>query len=303
VSVTPPVQPAGEVRVTEYVRRAARRWYVVVLSVVASVLLVFLHGVSGATKQSAASTSIYLGQPFTPGGASVLTQTPLSNPSISIQYVTAPKQIQAAAKAAGIDPRSLRKHVSVLASGGAASAAGKGLTGGGPPTITISVEGQWSALKAQIAANTLGRSLIGFANRYTTLKTKLIVARVKQEQNQLRTFLQVQTRARRNITVINNSSAAPLDKVAAESPFVSDLSTAADSIGTLTLNLTNDQVALVATKDIESAQFISKASGHRVSAATRRNSLVIAAMVGLIVGIGLALAWEALSARPRRVQA
>jgi hypothetical protein len=303
VSVTPPVQPAGEVRVTEYVRRAARRWYVIVLSVVAAVLLVFLHGVSGATKQSAASASIYLGQPFSPGGASVLTQTPLSNPSISIQYVTAPKQIAAAAKAAGIDPRSLRKHVSVLATGGAASAAGKGLTGGGPPTITIAVEGQWSALKAQTAANTLGRSLIGFANRYTTLKTKLIASRVKQEQNQLRTFLQVQTRARRNITVINNSSAAPLDKVAAESPFVSDLSTAADAIGTLTLNLTNDQVALVATKDIESAQFISQASGHRVSAATRRNSLVIAAMVGLIVGIGLALAWEALAARPRRVQA
>jgi len=29
VSVTPPVQPAGEVRVTEYARRAAKRWYVI----------------------------------------------------------------------------------------------------------------------------------------------------------------------------------------------------------------------------------------------------------------------------------
>ena len=81
---------------------------------------------------------------------------------------------------------------------------------------------------------------------------------------------------------------------------MTDLSTAADQIGTLTENLTNDQVALAATKDIESAQFISRAVGRRVSATTRRNSLVIAAMVGLIVGTGLALAWEALAARPRR---
>ena len=85
---------------TEYFRRAMRRWYVIVLSVVAAVALVFLHGVSGATKQSAATASVYLGQPFSPGGASVLTSTPLSNPQISIQYVTAPQQIAKAAAAA-----------------------------------------------------------------------------------------------------------------------------------------------------------------------------------------------------------
>jgi hypothetical protein len=303
VSVTPPVQPAGEVRVTEYFRRALRRWYVIVFSVVAAVLLVFLHGVSGATKQSAATASVYLGQPFTPGGASVINSTPLSNPSISIQYVTSPRQIAAAAKAAGIDRHSLRSHVSVLASGGAASAAGKAATGGGPPTISINVEGPWTAAKAQTAANTLAQSLIDFGNRYTSLKTALVANRVKMEKSQLATMLAVQKQARKSIATIAASNADALSKVAAESPFVTDLSTAADQIGMLTVNLTNDQVALVATKDIESAQFISQATGRKVSATTRRNSLVIAAMVGLIVGVGLALAWEALSMRSRRAQA
>jgi hypothetical protein len=294
------------VRVTEYFRRVARRWYVVVLSVVAAVALVFLHGVSGATKQSAATASVYLGQPFTPGGASVLTSTPLSNPAISIQYVTSPQQIAAAAKAAGIDRRSLRKHVSVLSAAPAGSgggAAGKASTGSGPPTITINVEGPWTRAKVQTVANSLAQSLIAYANRYTTLKTKLIAQRVSLEKGELHSVLEVQRRAHQNLDAIDASSAAPLDKVAASSPFVSDLSSAAEQIGTLTLNLTNDQVALVATKDIESAQFISRAVGHQVSAATRRSSLIIAAMVGLIVGIGLALAWEALSVRPRRARA
>ena len=289
---------------TEYFRRAMRRWYVIVLSVVAAVALVFLHGVSGATKQAAATASVYLGQPFTPGGASVLTTTPLSNPQISIQYVLAPQQIAKAAAAAGIDHGSLRKHVSVLSSSPAGSgAAGKASTGGGPPTISINVEGPWTRAKVQTAANSLAHSLIDYANRYTTMKTNLISGRVKTEQAEMRVLQEVQKRAHANLQSIDSSSAAPLDKVAASSPFVSNLSAAADQIGTLTLNLTNDQVALVAARDIESSQFISHAVGHQVSAATRRSSLIIAAMVGLIVGIGLALAWEALSARPRRAQA
>ena len=289
---------------TEYFRRAMRRWYVIVLSVVAAVALVFLHGVSGATKQSAATASVYLGQPFTPGGASVLTSTPLSNPQISIQYVTAPQQIAKAAAAAGIDNRSLRKHVSVLSSSPAGSgAAGKASTGGGPPTISINVEGPWTRAKVQAATNSLAHSLIDYANRYTTMKTDLISGRVATEKAELKVLQEVQRRAHANLAAIDASNAAPLDKVAASSPFVSNLSAAADQIGTLTLNLTNDQVALVAAKDIESSQFISQAAAHQVSAATRRSSLIIAAMVGLIVGVGLALAWEALSSRPRHAQA
>jgi capsular polysaccharide biosynthesis protein len=303
VSAPLPPQPAGEVRVTEYFRRAARRWYVVVLAVVAAVAIVFLHGVSGATKQSSAMASVYLGQPFTPGGASVLTSTPLSNPNISIQYVTAPQQIAKAADAAGIDNRSLRKHVSVLSSTPSGTGGGKAATGGGPPTIAITVEGPWTRTKVQTAANSLAQSLIDYANRYTDLKARLIADRVKSEQAEMATLKEVQRRAHAKLQAIDQSNAAPLDKVAASSPLVSDLSAAATQIGQLTLNLTNDQVTLVATRDIESAQFISRATGRKVSAATRRSSLVIAAMVGLIVGVGLALAWEALSARPRRAQA
>ena len=155
----------------------------------------------------------------------------------------------------------------------------------------------------QTATNSLAQSLITYANRYTTLQAGLIARRVATEKATMKTLQEVQMRAHENLDAIDASSAAPLDKVAASSPFVSDLSSAAAQIGTLTLNLTNDQVALVATRDIESSQYISRAVGHKVSAATRRSSLIIAAMVGLIVGVGLALAWEALSVRPRRAQA
>lgn len=288
---------------TEYARRAAKRWYVIVFAVVAAVLLVFLHGVSAATKEASATASVYLGQPFGPGGSSVLVGSPLSNPAISITYVTASQQIDAAAKAAGIDHRNLRSHVSVLASGGAGTGAAKATAASGPPTITITVEGPWTKRKVQTAANTLAQALIGFANRYTTLKAKLVSQRIVIEKSQLRAFTEAEQQAHKNINLIDASNALPLDKVAAESPFVSDLETAADQIGSLTTNLTNDEVSVVAAHDIESASFISRASGREVSAATRRHSLFIAAIIGLIVGIGLALAWESLRMRPRSAQA
>ena len=61
-------------------------------------------------------------------------------------------QIDAAAKAAGIDHRNLRSHVSVLASGGGRRTGAKAVAGGGPPTITITVEGPWTKQKVQIAS-------------------------------------------------------------------------------------------------------------------------------------------------------
>ena len=145
----------------------------------------------------------------------------------------------------------------------AAGTGAKAVTGGGAPTITITVEGPWTKQKVQIATNTLAQLLITFANRYTTLKAKLISHRIAIEQAQIKTFTDAEAQAQKNIKTIDNSSALPLDKVAAESPFVSDLESAASQIGTLTDSLTNDEVSLVAAHDIESASFISRATGRR----------------------------------------
>ena len=189
--------------------------------------------------------------------------------------------------------------MSVVSSGGAASAAAKAAGTGGAPTISITVAGGWPRATVQTVANSLAQALIGYANRYTALKAKLVSARIATEQGQLKALQEVQRRAHANLAAIDASTEAPLTKVAAESPYVSALATAAEQLGTLTEDLTSDQVALVATRDLESAQFIAHATGRKAGATTRRSSLVIAAVVGLIAGTALALAWEALAARPR----
>jgi hypothetical protein len=83
MSSSPP-SPPREVRVTDYARRVARRWYIVVGSVIIAVGLVFLHAVSGSSNQATATASLYLGQPLASGGGGVITQTPQSNSGIAV---------------------------------------------------------------------------------------------------------------------------------------------------------------------------------------------------------------------------
>src|SRR6476619_8202030 len=187
MSASPPSAPR-EVRVTEYARRVARRWYVVVASVVIAVGLVFLHAVSGSKNTSTATASIYLGQPLASGGGSVITQTPQSNSGIAVTFVKSTGTLADAARAAHLTPAKLRGHVSVLATspsaGGTAGSASK--TTGGSPTISITVEGPWSRQRVQAAAQSLATSLIGFENRYTDIKRRQLKARIAAEQAEVK---------------------------------------------------------------------------------------------------------------------
>lgn len=298
MSAGPDRAPTPEVGVGTYLRRAARRWYVVVLAVVVAVAVVVLHGVSGATRQSAATAVVYLGTPYSPTGTGVLPASPLSNAGIAIAYVEAPQQVSAAAKAAGIDHHSLREHVSVLPVGGPVNG-GKNVAQTATPSMSITVEGPWTRVKVQTAANTLAQLLIDYANRYSSQKAAVVSAKVASERTEMAALLDSQAQAHRNLARLDASHAASLDKVAATAPYVGNLAASITQVTALSQNLTNDQIDLLGARDIESAQFITHAAGRRLAAATRRTSVVVAALIGAILGIALALAWESLAAGRR----
>jgi hypothetical protein len=301
VSERPHRASSREIGVGDYLRRAGRRWYVVVLAVVVAVAVVFLHGVSAATRQSAATAVVYLGTPYSPTGTGVLPSSPLSNSQIAIQFVKAPRQVSAAARAAGIDHHSLRDHISVLPVGGPVNG-GKNVAQTATPTMSITVEGPWTRVKVQTATNTLAQLLIDYANRYSGQKAAVIRAKVASERKEMASLLSAQALTHKNLARLDASHTSALDKVAATAPYVGDLAASVTQISALTENLTDDQIGLLGARDIESAQFITHATGHRLAAATRRTSVIVAALIGLIAGIALALAWESLAAS-RRAQA
>jgi uncharacterized membrane protein (DUF441 family) len=285
-----------EVGAGTYVRRVARRWYVVVAAVAIAVAFVIFHGVTGATRQASATATVYLGTPYSPTGAGILPSSPLSNAGIAIAYVKSPQQIRAAAGAAGISASKLRSHVSVLPVGGPVNG-GKNVTVTATPTMSITVEGPWTRLEVGKATNSLAQALIDYANRYSNQKAAVVRAKVASEQRELTDLLAAQKRTQRNLARLDASSGPALDRVAATAPYLGDLAASVTQITAVTENLTNDQVGLLGARDIEAAQFLTHGNGRRLAAATRRSSVVVGALIGLILGIALALGWDSLAAR------
>jgi hypothetical protein len=298
MSSSPP-PPPREVRVTEYARRVGRRWYVVLAAIVVAVGLVFLHKVSGATNQSTATASVYLGQPLAAGGGSVITQTPQSNAGIAVSFVKSTATIADAARAARLTAARLHGHVSVIASnpsaGGTAGSATK--TTGGSPTISITVEGPWSRLRVEAAAESLAKSLIAFENRYSDIKRRQLKARITAEQTEAARLRGMIDRANAALQQIASSGLSSVEKASASASWGEILSTSTQQYGDVSAQLPTDQIALAAVDSIESAQMITDARGRQVSAVRRRSSFVVAAFIGLIVGVGLALAWDEVRTR------
>jgi hypothetical protein len=297
MSSSPP-SPPREVRVTDYARRVARRWYVVVAAVVIAVAIVFLHGVSGSTNQATATASVYLGQPLAAGGGPI-PQTPQSNSGIAVTFVKSTGTLADAAKAAGLTAKKLRSHVSVISTsasaGGTAGSAAR--TTGGAPTISITVEGPWSRQRVESAARSLANSLIGFENRYADIKRRQLKARIAAEQVEVKQLQDTVDRANAALQEVDRSSLSSTEKVAASASWGQILATSTQQLGDVSTQLPNDQIALAAVDAIESAQLVSDAQGRDVSAVRRRSAFVVAAFIGFIVGIGLALLWEELLAR------
>ena len=297
MSSTPPTPPR-EVRVTDYARRVVRRWYIVVACVVIAVALVFLHKVSGSTNQATATASVYLGQPLSAGGGPI-PQTPQSNSGIAVTFVKSTPTLADAAKASGLTAKRLHGHVSVLVSsasaGGTAGSASKAT--GGSPTISITVEGPWSRQRVQAATESLANSLIGFENRYTDIKRRQLKARIAAEQAEVKQLQAAVDRANAALQEVDRSSLSSTEKVAASASWGQILATSTQQLGDVSTQLPNDQIALAGVDAIESAQMISDAQGRQVSAVRRRSTFVVAAFIGFIVGVGLALLWDELRAR------
>jgi hypothetical protein len=65
---------------------------------------------------------------------------------------------------------------------------------------------------------------------------------------------------------------------------------------------TNAQLLLLA-KNVEMPRVLANAASHKITARSRRNTVVISALIGLILGALAALLWEPVAARvtPRNV--
>ena len=284
---------AAEVPLSDYAGRVARNWYVVVIAVAAAILLVVLHAV-GTGKQSQAQATVYLGTPLTPTGGSSQNFTYATNPASAQAYLHTSAVLNEAASKAGIKSGSaLHNHLSVTALQTSTSK-----TTGQTPNIQITVQGPFKRTQAVAAVGSLGSSLIAWANKYQTAKANALTAQIATDKATIATLQSALNAAEAQLKRMGRG-ASSTDQ-ATMAVLLSTISDTGDRIDTVSYQLTQNEIFQASATNAESASYVQTPSGGKVTATNRKSSLIVAVFAGLIVGVILALLWDAIRRRPKR---
>jgi hypothetical protein len=279
-----------EVRVSEYAGRVVRRWYIVVACIVIAVLLVVLNTVSGGNRYQA-QAAVFLGQPLTPTGQNTIPASVETNPTSASAFVRSDDVMFKAAGAAGLKPQALRARTSVTQLTSSTTKAG-GLANA---NIQITVLGapSWSKTSVKTAVASLSQSLIDWANTYQDQKKTLLQKQVETDRTQIATLQSTIDTANKAITAIRASNMSATDQAVQISPLLATVADAGSRLDDISAQMTSNQIFLVAADTVERAGYVGTPSVKQVTAASHQSSLIVAAFAGLIVGVILALVWDA----------
>jgi hypothetical protein len=284
----------GDVRISDYAGRVVRRWYIVVLCIVAAIGLVVLNTVGNDTKFQAQAT-VFLGQPLTPGGGQTITATASTNPTSASAFVRSDPVIEKAAQAAGLKPAALRSHVSVTP-----QTTNTAVKTSGSANILITIRGPktWTRDQMKKAVASLADQLVEWSNTYQDAKVRLLGEQVTTDKDTIATLQRSITRAEKSLSVLERSQLSPVDKASTSAALLSTIADAGSRIDEISLQMTTNQIYLTAASTVEAAGYVQQPAVKTITAAGRQSSLLVAAFAGLIAGIILALLWDAIR-RPR----
>jgi capsular polysaccharide biosynthesis protein len=253
------------------------RWWVVAAGVVAGIVVGALYSLSGGSVYQA-SVLVAPGQAFSPSGAPVLNY--LSSPRGINDLVTEESTLAAAARKAGINVGQLRGHVSTQSiNTGAGTTAARGAV-----LVKITVQNQHAKATTD-AANALGAIVVSATTSgYVRSSVGVLATQIagyKSELNSLSTLIRQQNKA------LATQTLDPLSKLI----LVSGVNNAELRQSTISNNLATAQQQLQLAKTIEYAQIITRAPhAVKTTARSRRNSVLVGALIGLIVGAIVAIA-------------
>jgi len=273
----PELDAEREVDLRSYWDRIASHWWLPAAGLAVGLVIGYLISLGGSQVYRGKAV-VYLGQPLSASGVQIQSQA--TNPSTVRTIVTSEATIDSVARKVGLKPSQLRGHISTQAVSGNITRLGQN------PLVSISVTG---GLRGKIAhgANELAKAVVAspaLAN-YANTKITNLSALIANEQSALNSL-------DKNIKAQQAASNAP------------GLSTTDRLILTNTLNgliqqrlvtvqqLTTNQQLLALAKDVEAPKITTRAVAVKTTARSRRNSVLVAGLIGLILGTIAALLYE-----------
>jgi uncharacterized protein involved in exopolysaccharide biosynthesis len=265
----PDVDAEQEVDLGRYWSAIVARWWLPVLGLVAGVLIGYLISLGGKEVWKASAT-VYLGASYSSVGG-VFLQGPQANPSTAGTIARAESSIEAAAAQAGMRAGDLRGHVSTQSISTGAGSTVVRTTGN--PLVRVTVQAS-TRRRAAAAANALAKIVVDRLAPYADRKIEALKERIADDQTQ--------------IDAIRRASSS------------------GDALGGAVLavqigDVLDDQLQakqlLIQAQEIERPKVLTRAAAVKTTARSRRNSVVVAAFLGFVLGLLAALVWEPIMRR------
>lgn len=255
-----------EVDFGRYWRLLAARWWVAAAGLVIGAVIGYLIALGGSQVFTATAT-LYLGQPYSASG-NVQLQSAQTNPSAVKVIAHAESSIAQVASLCKAKPGAFRGGISTQSVAGAISKNGQ------TPLVSLTVQSRKRKI-ASCAANQLAAISVKKLSTFANEKIANFTGQIKQYDTDIKTINDA----------LGGTAITSTDKLI------------------LLQRLTNDQQNKLSTsqllqeaRTVEKPYVLTAAHSTKVTARSRRNSVVVAALIGLVIGAIVALLWDGVAA-------
>jgi uncharacterized protein involved in exopolysaccharide biosynthesis len=278
----PDLDSEREVDLGRYLEALIARWWLPLLGLIVGVLLGYLLAVGGKEVYQAQAT-VYVGTPYGPGGNATL-QSIATNPSAVGRIARGQETIGEVSRESGMSQRELRAGVSTrpIRSGNPRTAPNQLYA----VTVKGDKRGEVSAATAAIAER-----IVDKVGGYARLKRKTFQEQLASDNRQLEVMDRAVAEAQAQL-----ERATGVDRVT----MATLLLTAEQRRGAIQQDRSQTQQLLALNEQVELAQVIDRGAATKTTARSTRNSIAVAGLIGLIIGILAALFWEPIAARTGR---
>jgi len=241
---------------------------------------------SGSTYR--AKTLLSLGQPFSPNGGAAVNGL-ITNPRTVGEIIRSESAIKEAAERAGMTPGQLRGHVATT------SILGTQARANAQPLVTVEVTGP-KPVRVERASNALAAIVI------ERISGDYVQQKINSFENQLKTLNVQVASVNRRIAALNNAlnqaeknGLSQIDQLV----LVNLLDNSEARLGGLIQAQSLAQQQLALAKNVESPRVVQAAAAAKTTARSRRTSIIVGAIIGLLIGAVAAIVVDARAGRRR----
>ena len=255
-----------EVDFGRYWRLIGNRWWVPVAGLVIGAVVGYLIALGG-TQVFKATATIYLGQPYTASG-NVQLQSAQTNPSTVKVIAHAESTLASVASACKTKPGLFRGGISIQPVAGNISKNGQ------TPEVSLTVQSRKRKV-ASCAANQIARIVVDKTSGFADQK----IANFQGQIAALNADIKLIN------TGLSGTQLSTTDKLVLQSRLFADEQ-----------NKLSTSQLLKQAQQVEKPSVLTGAHSTRVTARSRRNTVVVTALIGLVIGAIVALLWDGVAA-------